>query len=118
MKKIFNNETCPSRLSLDVPAIYVSANNLNFNIHAVKHIGLKAGDKVTFEQEGDTFSMRLDPHEGIPVRNAFKNCLKIGRASLRQALHRAVGHPRFRFEIGDRVLSGRYPLTLVAYDKK
>ena len=117
MKKVFNNETCPSRLSLDVPAIYVSANSLNFNIHAVKHIGLKAGDRVTFEQEGDIFSMRLDTEEGIPVRKAFKNCLKITRTSLRQALHRAVGHPRFRFEVGDQKY-GRYPLTVVTYDKK
>lgn len=118
MKKIFNNETCPLRSTAGIPAIVISVNSLVFNADAISLIGLEKGDRVSFEQdEGDKFFLRIDPEKGIPVRSTNKNSMVIGRTSLRQALHRAVGHPRFRFEVGDQKY-GRYPLTVVTYNKK
>jgi hypothetical protein len=116
-KTILNNETCPSHRSMDIAAINVTASSIVFNRAAIDMLSLNKGDRVSFEMEDDELFMLFDKEKGITVGTGTKNGLALNRISLRTQLHKIYGAPRFRLELGN-FSDGRFPLTVITYDKK
>lgn len=116
MALTLNTETCPSRV-MSRASVKITNNGVRFCRLATKLLHLKKGDKISFDYDGKSLWLRIDPGKGMAITSADANgALRIGRITLRQRLIDLFGDERMKWAIGE-LREGRWLMTPVSTKK-